>query len=208
MAFNPPVIDDFNRAALGANYTNLAGTATITANQLASSVAPAVCVYTPENWIDAWAAMPITTLPAVGTSTDLGVRVQNIGSVATLTGYAVRFNRSAGTDTLSLIRIDAPVTAVVLQTSNQEVAAGDWIGIRIYGTELSSWYKTGANPFTFVGSVLDATYSGAGDVSFTLPDTTIRVDQWNGGAYTPQPPQIRGQYIPHMPNYNRQKVGL
>lgn len=203
MAFNPPLVDDFNRASLGANYTNLAGTATITANQLASSVAPSVTVYTPENWVDAWAAMPITTLPAVGTSTDLGVRVQNIGSIATLTGYAVRFTRNAGTDTLSLIRIDAPVTAVVLQTSNQEMGAGDWMGIRIYGTELSSWYKTGSNPFTFVGSFTDATYSGAGDVSFTLPDTTIRVDQWNGGAYVPQPPQIRGQYIPHMQNYRR-----
>lgn len=203
MAFNPPLVDDFNRASLGANYTNLAGTATITSNQLAASVAPAVCIYTPENWADAWAAMPITTLPGVGTSTDLGVRVQNIGSIVTLTGYAVRYTRNAGTDTIALIRIDAPVTAVVLQAANQEVSAGDWIGIRLYGTELSSWYKTGANPFVFIGSTTDATYSGAGDVSFTLPDTTIRIDQWNGGAYTPQPPQIRGQYVPYMSNYRR-----
>lgn len=207
MAFNPPVIDDFNRASLGANYTTLAGTATITANQLAASAAPAVTVYTPGNYQDVWAWMEISVLSAVGTNTDLGVRVANIGSILTLTAYGVRFARLAGTDTLSLIRFDAPVTPVILATFNQEVAAGDCIGIRVYGNELTAWYRSGASGnFTYLGSTTDNTYTAAGDVSFTIPDTTARINQWGGGDYVPQPPMIRGQFVPHMPNYNRRKV--
>ena len=204
MAFNPPVVDDFNRASLGANYTNLAGTATITSNELAASSAPAVTVYTPESWQDVWAWMQISTLPGVGTNTDLGVRVANIGSILTLTAYGVRYNRSAGTDTVSLIRFDAPVTPVNLVTFNQEISANDCIGIRAYGTNLSAWYRSGGSGnFSYLGETTDGTYTAAGDVSFTLPDTTIRINEWGGGVYVPQPPQVRGQYIPHMQNYRR-----
>lgn len=199
MAFpNTPLLDDFNRASLGANYTTLLGTATISSNQLAASAAPAVIYYNPFQVTDGEAWIQIATLPGAGTNYDLGIRLTDAGSIATVDGYVIRFTQSAGTDTLALIRITNAAVGATLATFNQEVAAGDYIGIRAVGTTLSAYYRSGSTGFyTLLGTATDATYA-SGYLSHTIPNTTMRLDNFGGGVYTPMPANLRGLYIPHM----------
>lgn len=199
MAFpNTPLIDDFNRASLGANYTTLLGTPTISSNQLAASVAPAVAYYNVFQVTDGEAWCQIPTLPGIAANFDLGIRLTDAGSIATVDGYVIRFTQNVGTDTLSLIRITNAAVGATLATFNQEVAAGDYIGIRAFGTLFSAYYRSGSTGFfTLLGSATDATYA-SGFLSFTMPNTTIRIDNFGGGAYAPMPATQRGKYIPYM----------
>ena len=50
------------------------------------------------------------------------------------------------------------------------------------GSTLTAYRKPGAGAWTSVGSVTDTAIPGAGYVSFTLGDTTIRGGAFGGGS--------------------------
>lgn len=127
------------------------------------------------------------TISTKGSSTndevDVDVRLQQYSNALTMDGYAVRAIVQAGTDTISIVRIDNVVTSALI-TFNQEFSSGDAIGIRCTGSIIEAFYRSGSSgPFTRLGGIVDSTYPNGGRTALTLVGTNTRADNFGGGAY-------------------------
>jgi hypothetical protein len=192
MAFpTTPLVDDFNRAALGPGYVNpafgAANGGTITSNQFnfsgsGAAVATAAKIGGPD--VEAW--LTIATLP---TSGNMGIDVQCDSTASTVNGYQLLFN--AGTSTVSIRHLIAGAATLIGATISQAIAAGDSVGIRVSGSStvlIEFWFKPAGGSWTFVDSRTEARPAqipyAPGFVGLTGPDTVGRYDDFGGGEFS------------------------
>ena len=120
-----------------------------------------------------------TTEVAAGQSFGFGIRLVNIGA-ATTDGY-LGIHVETGTDFFRYLRLDDGVSTQVGSDQSIELAAGDDIGLDIFGTTMTAYYNTGGG-WTAVTSVTESTYTAAGNIGIRLSDTTGRIDDFGGGT--------------------------
>ena len=121
----------------------------------------------------------VSTLPGSGNHVRLKGRLQQPGTSG-YDGYMLRTNQLAGTDELYLERIDNGAI-LRLRTATKELAAGDTLLLRIRGSSLEAWVKSGG-AWTLVTSVVDTRYAGAGYVGVGLRGTSGRLDDFGARA--------------------------
>ncbi|HSG12453.1 MAG TPA: hypothetical protein VLA22_01140, partial [Gaiellaceae bacterium] len=124
---------------------------------------------------EVWAT--ISTLPGDGNELRLYARLQGAGA-STYDGYLLRASQLPGTDELYLERVDDG-TALTLLTLSRELAVGDVLLLRVSGSTLEAWLRSGAS-WSLVGSVASSTYPGAGLIGVGMSGTTGRLDDFGG----------------------------
>jgi hypothetical protein len=117
----------------------------------------------------------ITTLPGANNQVRLYARLQQPGSSAH-DGYMLRTNQLSGTDQVLLERIDNGAIVNRL-TMSQELAVGDVLLLRVTGSTLEAWRRSGI-VWSRLGSVVDSTYGGAGYVGVGIRGKTGRLDDF------------------------------
>lgn len=131
------------------------------------------------------AYVTVVTPPATSGIATVGVRYANETSFATLDGYNLTLTVAAGTDTLTIQRIDNGVSTALGAAISQEVSAGDAFGLYANGSTLQAYYKASGGSWGQVGTDrTDSTYSAAGKIALLCTGTTVRFDDFGGGSAT------------------------
>ena len=184
MAFGATsIIDNFNRA----NENPMTGWANMTTSGL--QVVSNACTTSGAGlnssyWntiftgADCEAYVTIASDPASNRSMYVYVRLTDIGS-GTTDGYAIKFNKLSGTDTLQLIRVDNGSETVLGANFTQELTAGNKFGIEIVGSTLTAYVNTGSG-WTSLGTRTDSTYSAAGYAGLGIASGSL--DDFGGGV--------------------------
>ena len=184
MAFGATsIIDNFNRA----NENPMTGWANMTTSGL--QVVSNACTTSGAGlnssyWntiftgADCEAYVTIASDPASNRSMYVYVRLTDIGS-GTTDGYAIKFNKLSGTDTLQLIRVDNGSETVLGANFTQELTAGNKFGIEIVGSTLTAYVDTGSG-WTSLGTRTDSTYSAAGYAGLGIASGSL--DNFGGGV--------------------------
>lgn len=89
-----------------------------------------------------------------------------------------------GFGAVELYRMDPGNSFVLLQSFPIVLAAGDRIGARIVGDQLSSWHKPLDKGWRKLATVTDDTYSSGGYLAWYLESSTTRLDDLGGGSFT------------------------
>lgn len=129
------------------------------------------------------AFIQVTTKPTNGGVVFIFARTVDPTALATLSGYATFYVENlAGTDTIGIYRFDGGTPTQLGSSVNQEVSAGDAIGVRCIGNQIQSWYYNGAT-WALMDTQTDSTYSAPGYISLLLSDAinTVRLDNFGGG---------------------------
>lgn len=166
------VLDDFDRASLGANWTgdpmnDSSDTPTIDANELRCGGTPtgawwSASTFGPDSEIY-FTIGTIETVEATGGGFDLFVRCSDPGT-ASVDGYAVHFAKAVGgacTARPWRMSTGAWLGDAVSLTS---LATGDKVGIRIVSNTLSIWHKAAAGSWTQITQWAVSGVDGAGYV--------------------------------------------
>ena len=122
---------------------------------------------------EVWAR--VATLPGTGNQFRLYAALQQAG-LSNHSGYMLRTNQLAGTDQLSLERIDGGAIVTRLTVAH-ELAVGDTVLLRVKAATLEAWVKRGAT-WSLLGSVVDTTYSAAGRVAVGIRGKNGRLDDF------------------------------
>lgn len=178
------VLDDFNRASLGTDWTNpafgAANSMTITANQLAAAGAGgAACrtVATLPNGQAYYMEFPVA--PTGTASLDFACS----DATSTVNCYQLQ----VGTTSILLRRLDAAV-ATQLGSFAWTAANGDAYGWRIApGGVIEVWAKTAAGAWTFLGARIDTTYTADGFFGVSFSNITPRGDNLTSSAAATTP---------------------
>jgi len=118
----------------------------------------------------------------------LWVRATGVGSIATVSGYYVEYDRTTGGDHFDVIRVDNEAETQLGASISQELSAGDSFGVSMIGDTITVWYKSGAGAWTNIGERTDSTYQDAGYIGIIWWDSTDGVlDNFGGGTYVPPP---------------------
>ena len=125
------------------------------------------------------AFMTVPTLPGGSNFMQVAARVSTL-STSNLSCYFLRVTPSTGKWELRRKLNGAASTAI--KSFTLPFAAGDSLGLQVIGSTLTAYRKPGAGAWTPVGSVADTAIPGAGYVSYTLGDTTIRGGAFGGGS--------------------------
>ena len=181
------VLDSFARSAgaLGAGWRSpgLAdpGTVTIASSGLTKSSSGAASA----NWsaqtftADQEAYLAVPTLPAAGRFFQVAARVSTLGS----SGVSCYFLRvTPSTSTWDLRKKVNGAGSTSMKTFKVAFAAGDTAGLALTGSTITAYRKSAFGTWASVVSATDTAIPGAGYVSFTLGDTTIRGGAFGGGS--------------------------
>lgn len=111
------------------------------------------------------------------------MRIQNVGTTS-MSGYEIAFSNSlAGTDTITVYRIDNMGFTALGAAISQEITVGDSVGVSIIGSLITVWYKAGAGSWINIGMRTDSTYGagyiGIGASGHAVP--AIVLDTFGGG---------------------------
>lgn len=182
------LLDDANRANTGpppsGSWSTPSGAAgiSVSGNQFAGSGAGNVAIYTGSYGPDCEARFKIATLAGNGNGISVVCCGQQVSSLATIDGYTVVHTQAAGTDTVNIQKMTDGSVVTLGASINQEVAAGDSIGIQRRGTGVEGFYESGAGAWSSLGTRTDSTY-GAGAIGMVMINTTGRLDDFSGGTY-------------------------
>lgn len=181
------ILDAFNRADENpiTGWTALFNNFRVASNAMKSTTAGSdfayysAATYGP----DCEAYMTVATKVPTGGAMAIIARLVDTGSIATVDGYMVNVAVAAGTDTITIVRLDNGVGTTLGSSISQEVANGDSIGIECIGSSISCFYKSGAGAWTNLGTRTDTTYSAAGRVGVSVTtDTSESFDDFGGGT--------------------------
>lgn len=160
-----PILDNFNRANEGPPMTGWTAFGSIGLKVLTNQCAPFDTADNSGYWTTAMTSsdvecyVTIATHPIAGGETAVFARHNPAGGGAYGSYYQVSHLPVAGTDTVVIYRVDASV-ATTLATFNQELAAGNKLGIRCIGSTIEAWVFT-SGAWKMLGWVADSTYTGA-----------------------------------------------
>lgn len=182
-----PVVDDANRAnegpppssSWGATPSMISGVE-VNSNQFASDGSYGFAWWDTQYNDDQESFTTIATPAANGDFTRVMARLGSLGSAATVTGYGVSAVKSAGTDSVYILRFNGNGTETTLATYSQEFSAGDKIGIRCRDDTIQAWYDDGTG-WTKLGETTDANYSSGYNGIF-IQNTTARLDDFGAGS--------------------------
>lgn len=187
-----PILDTAVRANEGpppsANWTTPAAAAgfNITSNKFAGSGVGNAAVWNPRTFgPDCEMVLQVGTLPGVGSSFSVAARCKDTGSLATIDGYTAAYTQQAGTDIVQIQRLDNGAATTLGANLSQDFTAGDSLGIRVIGSTIQAWYKSGALPWVLLGERTDTTYPLAGSLVMIGLGTTGRYSNFGGGIYAP-----------------------
>ena len=119
--------------------------------------------------------MRVATLPGANNQLRLFARLQQPGTGG-YDGYMLRTLQLSGTDQLYLERIDNGAITRLL-TVARELAAGDVLLLRVQGSTLEAWLRSGTT-WSRLGSADDARYTSAGYVGIGIRGKTGRLDDF------------------------------
>lgn len=202
------LLDNFDRASLGANWSTdpyAAGQSalTITSNQASSSDGAGCSWYNVATYGgDCEVYIVIATKPSAG-DTEIGLRTVSVGTIG-VDGYDLECNvvAGAGNDLIEVNRIDNQTFTQLGASITQEWAGGDSFGLEAIGSVLTAYYKSGAGSWSAIGNRTDATYSAAGYLTLMIESTDARVDDFSGGTVVAgQPTMPRWGGVPGMNQY-------
>ena len=184
-AFNSPDQDPLSE---GGKWDNL-NTTHVDQLAITSHLAKCTATSTGESYwlprtygpfVDAY--LTIATMPAAGNNIDISARIQQPGGNNSYDGYRVRMIESAGTDSLTVNRVDNG-TITTLATLSRDFVAGEKIGIRCYGGSIEAWYWDGIK-WNFGIVAYDLTYPSSGSVGFHIRGLTGRVSDVYAGDFS------------------------
>lgn len=172
----PTLLDDFNRAnvdPIDGNWSTLdtpTGTLKIVSNQVQNTTAGAAsgaaywnaATFGPD--LEAYYTMAVT--PSASVSYEIMSRIQSPGGSGVWDGYSIDITNNV----LSvLIWTNATPTTLAGATVSATPAAGDKVGMRIYGSTIEAWmYDASAATWLFVATATDTTYASAGNVGMGM----------------------------------------
>jgi hypothetical protein len=191
MAFpTTSVLDDFNRAdssSLGSNWTEDVRNASESSPIITGNQAGRGSGVTSTAWWNASTFGPdcevYVDLPTIPVNTGVGlmIRVQN-PDTASYDGYYLFIQRNDTPDGWALRRLDDKVETVLGAGFNQDLSAGDKIGIEAIGSTIKAFHYTGG-AWVERASRTDSTYGSAGYISMLIGNsTTWRLDNFAGGT--------------------------
>lgn len=187
-----PILDDFNRANEGPPMTGWTAYYSTGLKVVSNQCAPNdnggnAAYWTPAmGGSDVECYVTIATMPANGGETAVLARLDPAGGGVNGDAYQVSHFPAAGTDSITIWRIDNSAYTS-LGSWSQELAAGDGIGIRCVGSTIEAWARI-SGVWTLIGSVTDATYSGASPTNrIALSNegngsSVARYDDFGGGV--------------------------
>lgn len=205
------VLDNFNRInadTLGANWTLLEdygaggdGDLNIINNQAGNDAGGGwnEMYFNPSTYgPDSETHLLIAVVPTVDGVVIQG-RIQNIDAVGDWDSYNVYILTSATPDSWRIKRMDSGVGTQLGAGVDQNLAAGDSIGLEIIGGTIKAYHKT-AGSWSEKISRADATYGNGGYLAFYgEDDTTFRYDDFSGGTVVAgQPMMLRGTTVPFL----------
>jgi hypothetical protein len=123
--------------------------------------------------------LTVPVLPRAGGFFQVAGRVDTLGTTS-ISCYFLRVVPSAGR--WELRKKIRGATSVVVGSFSAPFAAGDAAGLRMSGSMLTAYRRTGNGAWARVGSATDTSIAAAGYVSFTLGDTTVRGGAIGGGS--------------------------
>lgn len=176
-----PLADDFNRANTGpppgspwasGGFYSASSSLKVDTNKLANTASDGGYL-TADYGPDIEAVVTVDTVMQDNTSTYVWGRTNSVGG-SSVNGYSVRFYQSS-TDCRTLVnRVDNGSLTQIGGTSYSggKLVAGDKLGIRIKGTEISAWeYHSGA--WTLQNVQMDGAYAGAGKLGLVPTDAGL-----------------------------------
>lgn len=139
---------------------------------------------------DVEAYVTVSTLPVAGAQTNIMARVAPSGSEFVGSAYTVE-HFIASPDSIGIFHYDDATTGyTLLATWNQDLSAGDGIGIRCVGSVIQAWWRI-SGTWLLGGSVTDTRIPGTGSnnklalYNYANGSTVARYDDFGGGqAYT------------------------
>jgi RHS repeat-associated protein len=143
---------------------------------------------------EAWAT--IERKPGLENSVYLYARLQGPGADS-VDGYAVVLTHKAGTDQVSIDRMDN-YALTALKSVNQEFLQGDKLKIHVAGTSIEAWRRNNdTGTWSSIGQVSDGTYEASGYVGVGLTQTIGKLDNFgaatlSGGSSGPPAEQSYG----------------
>lgn len=213
MAFpTTSVLDAFNRAdgdpgsawsaAYGAN-----GKPAIETNQLKNTTGTAAnsgMYWNTREFTDCEVYLTIVVLPSpVTEDVWMTARTKNLARTgpppdsSSWSGYQVLVSQNL--DAAYVRKYDGTSATVIISASTPAaVAAGDKAGMKLVGTSIELWYKSGASAWGMLGSTSDSTYSGSGYIGLEFDEATSRYDDFGGGSLDAV---LRSQYLDY--DYSR-----
>lgn len=186
MAFptNTTLLDDFNRASLGSNWSNVFGTLTIQSNQLHGSASGALGYWNVETFKDAEVyATIVNSVPGSGGVLYLFARLTDAGGgISTTDGYTLNCNFNAsGNETIEIGRSTNGANVVLVSTTDYNLSVGDKIGFSVIGNELKAYLDQGSG-WAEILSTTDSTYTAAGYIGAGIVASAANLDNFSGGA--------------------------
>jgi hypothetical protein len=186
------LLDQFNRAAIGANWTQDVdhGLEIVSSTLLKGVVVNSLndAYWNPTTFgPDSEARITVVTkgLAAANEYSSLIARLDVGGN-----GYIVSVIPDSGTDLIGKGRLDEAVITNLGAFIDQEITNGDSFGIEMIGSTLTPYYKVGAGAWTAKASSSDSTYAGAGYLEIWSYSTTARLDDFGGGTVVVAPTNI------------------
>ena len=123
------------------------------------------------------------TIPIAGV-TQIGLRMTNNGtsSAPNLDGYIFQLNTGGGFCQIRKV-VNNVYTNLGGPATPPTMANGDLLGFSSVGSTLTGYYQAaGSGVWQNLIQVTDTTYSVAGNIGFTLSNTTMRVKSFGGGT--------------------------
>lgn len=186
MAFpTTSILDDFNRASLGTNWTQgLLGDSDLAIDSSTAADGSGSGLWCAARWnvatygadTEAFA----TILESVSATRALLGRLDVSGGESAPDGYSVEFNNTAF---CKAWRLDNGVaTKLGSDFTVSGYGVDSQIGIEIVGTTITVYHKASGGSWSVVTTRTDSTYSAAGYIGLELYDNVTRTDDFGGGT--------------------------
>lgn len=183
------VLDNFNRAAIGANWTEdpygagyavlaITGSTQLTGSASNSQGGWNVATYGPA--VEAY--ITIATKGADTKSITMCFRTSAFASTADEYEVDLKPASGASNDAVKINRYDDGVATQLGATITQEFANGDALGFEAIGSAIKVYRKPSGGSWAELGSRTDATYSSAGYMSVYIQETSWVLDDYGGGT--------------------------
>lgn len=202
------ILDDFNRAdgGLGANWLanprfDGSPAFAVSGNQVrvgGASTTYSSSAYSASTFggdSEVYVSVPTTFANTGYSLLEIGLRfVQTSAAAATADGYTAYYEINAGSATLKISRWDNCVETVILAAASvTPLAAGDKFGFEAIGSTLQAYRYTSGAWATYGASVVDATYSTAGQLLIACYEDarTALLDDFSGGTVVVSSPGAR-----------------
>jgi hypothetical protein len=183
------LIDDFNRASLGSNWSDFSGAgASALAINASTTLAKGGANYCGSFYNVSTFTRPCETYLSsawtyVGGSLYFGLALY-INPTGTFDGYKIGTDTDASPDRMVLYRTDDG-SDTELGSHNITVASGDRFALQLDATHVRMWIDDGGAGWAEVASAADTTYSSSLAITIDIFDTggtDILLDNLNGGA--------------------------